>query len=194
MESQTKNTFDQLINSDEWSMNTLNILMTYAYVSKLCNLNWNDILFAIKNGFLSHQSAIDHAVEELSKENDTPKEVIDIACLSPEEAIYQHSIYPFIDELAEKTPNQEKDKTKDKIMYVLLNWIFEHKDRYTNPLEVVEFVYDDFGFPEEISSFVRYMPSKEPALPTVEMNIERLYTNWKSYLDSKKAIYSEQSK
>ncbi|EKM0378388.1 DUF2247 family protein, partial [Cronobacter turicensis] len=45
-----------------------------------------------------------------------------------------------------------------------------------------------FDYPEEIKSFVRYMPVSEdydPSKHTVEENIQRLYSNWKDYLDNK---------
>ncbi|ELY2515442.1 DUF2247 family protein, partial [Cronobacter malonaticus] len=43
-------------------------------------------------------------------------------------------------------------------------------------------------YPEKIESFVRYMPSTggyDPSKHTAEENIQRLYSNWKDYLDNK---------
>lgn len=59
-------------------------------------------------------------------------------------------------------------------MYILLHWVFEHKEYYEDPLREVEFIYADFDFPKSIVNFVRYMPTDQPLLSTVEANIERL--------------------
>jgi hypothetical protein len=40
-------------------MNTLNISFSYKYAIKAASINWYDIFFAIENGFLPYQSAIE---------------------------------------------------------------------------------------------------------------------------------------
>ncbi|HFC6348968.1 TPA: DUF2247 family protein, partial [Neisseria lactamica] len=45
--------------------------------------------------------------------------------------------------------------------------------------------YADFDYPEEIESFVRYMPPKDGYIPSAhsnEENIARLYVHWERYL------------
>ena len=51
----------------------------------------------------------------------------------------------------------------------------------------------DFDYPKDISNFVRYMPISQPNLGSVELNTERLFTNWKSFLEDKKNIFSQSS-
>lgn len=106
--------------------------------------------------------------------------------MSPEEAAYAHSIHPYIDEQASQTEAQAQDRTKDKFLYVLLAWLFENKERYEDPLRAVELIYDDFDFPESIVSFVRYKPTTQPLLATIEANIERLYSNWNNFLNEQR--------
>lgn len=181
---------DKLAIESGLPMNSLRISMPYPYISKLINLNWHDVLFAVENGFLSHQATVEHAMIELENNENYPQAVLDLACLSPEEAMYPHSIHPYIDDLANIESEDKKSATNDKIMYAVLNWVFEHKECYEDPLKVVEFIYDDFDFPKSIDSFVRYKPSAQPLLGTVEANIERLFNNWKDFLNEQKAKYS----
>ncbi|ENW7688323.1 DUF2247 family protein, partial [Neisseria gonorrhoeae] len=45
----------------------------------------------------------------------------------------------------------------------------------------------DFDYPEEIESFVRYMPPKDGYIPSnhsYEENIARLYSHWEHYLNN----------
>jgi hypothetical protein len=56
-----------------------------------------------------------------------------------------------------------------------------------DPLELVAELWDDFGYPDEIRSFVHYMPSErdyEPAAHTQDENRAALYKKWEKYLDA----------
>jgi hypothetical protein len=174
------NTKDQINTS--CSMNTLGISFTYVYASEIVKLNWFDIFFAINNGYLNYQSAIEHARNELENNDTYSHAVLNLACLSVAETIFPHIIHPFIDELINQTSEKEKSEAKDKIMYVLLKWVYDHKTDYDDPLSIVEYVYDDFGFPETIISFVRYLPMQGPNLGSRAKNTARLFDNWESFL------------
>jgi len=120
---------------------------------------------------------MEHAIVELENNENYSQKVLDLACLSPEEAVHPYSIQQYLDELAKQIADEAKNETRCKVMYILLNWVFEHKEYYEDPLKVVEFIYDDFDFPKSIVKFVRYKPTDQPLLSTVEANIERLYNN-----------------
>lgn len=161
-------------------MNTLNILLPYEYASEIVKLNWRDILFAIEQRFMTPDAAIDHAVAVVSQVANPPKVAVELACLLKGE-----SIHPYIDELVNKEVDDNNDSASEKIMFLTLDWVYNHKASYTEPLETVEIIYADFNYPEEIASFVRYMPSEQPPLASLELNRELLYRNWKEYLDRK---------
>ena len=184
----TNDQIDKLVLDSKLSMNSLSISIPYSYVIELVDLNWNDILFAIENGFLLQDSAIEHAIIEIEKNEKYSQAVFDLACLSPTQTIDKESIFLNIKKLANLISEDLKRQSKDKIMYVLLNWVFEHRDHYSDPFRVVEIIYDDFSFPAAISSFVRYLPSDQTDLDSVDSNKEKLYKNWKKYLD-KQAVF-----
>ncbi|MFW6377262.1 MAG: DUF2247 family protein [bacterium] len=185
----TNEQLDKLFIKSKLPMNSLMISIPYSYFSKLVELSWYDILFAIENGFLSHQSAIEHAIIELKDNKNYSQIVINLASLSPDEAVLRRDlIKQYVNELAKPISDEAKVQTKNKVMYILLHWVYEHKEYYEDSLSVVELIYDDFDFPKSIANFVRYMPPEQPLLSTVEANIERLHKNWKDYLD-KQAQY-----
>jgi hypothetical protein len=195
MEYQTKmlteDQMDKLICESKWPMNSLSILIPYKYAKNIVKLNWHDILFAIENGYFSLESAVEHATLEVQNNESCQDVVVELACLLSDQT-NRNSIYPYISKLANAETDKKKRQSKEKIMYVLLNWVFEHKNKYSDPLKVVEIIYDDFGFPESISSFVQYMPTDSLDLGSVELNRERLFNEWKSYLITQEKFWKEE--
>ena len=142
-------------------------------------------MYAIEEGFLSAETAVEHAIAELEKNENPAPAIIDLACLKKGE-----SIHPYIDNLAGTIPEHKNKETQEKILYALLNWVYEKKNEYSDPFEVVEIIYADFDYPKNISKFVRYMPCDQLPLGTLEENIGRLYNNWKLFLDMQKQKYN----
>lgn len=183
-------------------MNTLNISYSYEYALQSADLNWYDILFAIENGYLHHQVATEYAIDELERREDCPQYVLDLAILTPEEASYSHSVHPFIDEMADRVAEKDKIKAKDKLMYIVLKWVFENRSKYDESLTdetpegsltVAEFIYHDFGFPAKISHFAnwRCSPMAGANLGSAEKNRERIYDSWKKFIDEQKVIWKK---
>jgi hypothetical protein len=73
---------------------------------------------------------------------------------------------------------------------LVLAWIYEHRGAFLDPLQTVEEVYADFGYPERIAGFVRYMPMDGPDLGSREANEQRLMERWKEYLDATAPTYA----
>lgn len=72
-------------------------------------------------------------------------------------------------------------------LFLALAWLWEHRDNFDDPLEVIELLYADFGYPDEICDLVRYMPAA-PGGPTGRGAIEE---RWRSYLERTGAQYHE---
>lgn len=166
-------------------MNTLNLSIPYSFVVNLVNLTWSDLLFAIKQGYLTSEAATEHAMYLISEEQIPSQDVIALAWLKKGE-----DICPYFDKLSALMSVEDNDIAEEKILYVVLKWVFENKEHYADPFEVIETIYADFDYPEEISQFVRYMPSNQPLLDSSELNRERLYKNWSDYLEKQKKRYS----
>jgi hypothetical protein len=70
-------------------------------------------------------------------------------------------------------------------LFLTLAWIYDHRSEYLEPLEVVEMIYADFGYPEEIEGLVRFMPAS-PGAATGYSAIQR---RWEDFLSGKSAEY-----
>lgn len=186
----TNEQIDKLIIESNHPMNSLGIQIPYSYFSGLVKLNWYDVLFAIENIYLPLESVIKHAEKEIDENPNYHESVFDLAILSPNEADTVYEINKSLAELTKQVADEDKLEARDKVLYVLLKWIFEHQESYVDPLKVVEIIYDDFNYPEVIKNFVRYEPSPQTILGKIDSNIERLYNNWRSYLEVQEKKYS----
>lgn len=166
-------------------MDSISFVLDYDFVSNKVKLTWTDILYAIKSNLLSPDSAIAHAVVQISKTEEHNQVLFDLASLFDGE-----SIQPYLDQLASLEEGLDESELNEKWLYLLLDWIFENKDKYTDPLGMVEEIYADFNYPESIISFVRYMPSDGPFLETTELNELQLYQKWKKYLSEQSGKFS----
>ena len=133
----------------------------YLSLNEKIILNWDDIEWGYRNNYLGWKDILKYA----SAHN-----------------TINDSDYELVKELTQI--NKESAFLISKILDKLV------KDKVIDPLAEVEKIYEDFNYPEEIESFVRYMPPKDgydPSLYSYEENLIRLFENWKSYLISKGA-------
>ena len=188
----TNEQLDKLILESTQPMNSLGIQIPYSYFSESVKLNWYDISIAIENAYLPIKSGIEHAIKEIEDNLDYHGAVLNLAMISPNDTSSYEEISKNIVQLAELVSDDDKSKAKEKMLFVLLKWIFENQNNYDDPLRVVEIVYDDFDFPEIIKDFVRYEPSAHAIHGAMDKNLKRLYNNWQNYLIAR-TVKSDQS-
>ena len=97
---------------------------------------------------------------------------------------------PFLIRLAllaaqETTTSQE---VRSKWLYILLAWLYENKDMFEDPLAIVEEIYVEFDYPEEIAHLIRYMPIEEADLGSKEANLGRLVTRWGEFVNQGRIV------
>lgn len=170
-------------------MNTLHISLPYDYVVSHVSLTWSDILFALEHNLMAKNAAVKYAYDVIEKEEKPTQTVLALAWVNNEEEIDF-----YLNELTNQIVEQEENTSQEKFLYLLLNWIFEHKEQFSDTLQMVEIIYADFDYPEEISNFVRYMPPSQPASPSIKgyvSGIERLFNKWELYLKAAKIKFSK---
>jgi|GEM_PF-967667 len=168
------------------AMNTLKIKLSYEYIAQICILYWRDLDFLINNEYLDERAAVEHALYIIDEDNlITNPEIMDLICLGNGK-----SIYPYIDKLVDKEKTQEY-LVKDKVIFLILNWVYDNKANFKDPLGVIEVIYADFDYPKEIRHLIRYasVPSYMK-YATSELGIEKIYENWEIYLEEQKDFYS----
>lgn len=153
----------------------------YEYVTNLVTLNWNDLLFAIENEFLPHQTAIEHALVEVQKNESSPMEVMELACTLQGEAKF-HDICQLVNKLATLQNPDNYSDSKEKFLYVSLNWVYEHKDDYCNPIEVVDILCDEIDYPDEVKNLISFMPMQEAETNSSDPTTEGLFGRLLRYL------------
>ncbi|EOI5718098.1 DUF2247 family protein [Cronobacter dublinensis] len=155
-------------------------MMTFSLINNKLDFSWEDICWGYKHHLIGWKDVVCYASDKISHGDDN-EVVIDISLID------KHNLHE-LDELLGKIAVISDSYSKDKWLYFKLWMLFISKDEINDPLGEVEKVYDFFDYPEEIESFIRYMPatgSYDPSKHTAEENIQRLYSNWKDYLDNK---------
>ena len=74
---------------------------------------------------------------------------------------------------------------KRVLRYMILDYARNNSSNTKSLLEFAEEVYADFGYPEEMSSFIIYMPVSDdykPSLHTEEENLNRLIHNFDKFM------------
>ncbi|MBE0367039.1 DUF2247 family protein [Pseudoalteromonas aurantia] len=164
-------------------MGYLVTLPTYEFAVRLASYSWGELLSAVERQIVSRQFVIEHAMAELIVMEKYPDALLELASLNKGD-----DIHPYIDDLVENEVSVSD--VDEKVLFLVLSWLFETKELYDEPLAIVEEIYADFDYPECISGFIRYMPSEEPSLGTVEENKLRLIGKWESYIDEKYREYN----
>lgn len=157
---------------------------SYEFLSLHANLSWRDVLFGIKKRLVSEEVAIDKALVELGISSDAPA---DVAILASEHDLFR--ILEIVDRLAAAEVPISSAVIQRKWLYLHLAWLYQVRDLVNDPLGDVESAYVEFGYPEEIASFVRYMPMAGPDLGSREKNLDRLYGNWRAYIQASRKVY-----
>ena len=90
-----------------------------------------------------------------------------------------------VEKLARLEPAATIDGAKKKWLCLILAWLYERRVEVDDPFSIINEIYADFDYPEEIKGFASYMPSREPsAIPpyNAETPKERMLRLWKEYV------------
>ncbi len=71
--------------------------------------------------------------------------------------------------------------------YLALAWVYENRAQLADPLDLVEMIYADFSYPDDLEGFVRYLP----VLPGEQAGEAALLSRWASYLRDKKSYFRD---
>lgn len=157
----------------------------YEFIRDRARMSWREVRFGRVNELLDHLVPVALAAEQLAELEHPSTAIIDLAGADKNEPTLG-----LVEQLADGEPQRSEDEIRNKWLYLVLAWIYEHRDGYPDPLQWVEEVYANFGYPEQIAKFVRYMPMDGPDLGSREANERRLFERWKRYLDETASAYT----
>jgi hypothetical protein len=140
-------------------------------------------LFGLEEQLLDPMAPGERAIEALLGEAPDAN-LIELAELTDRQDPRQ-----LVERLAAGEQEQSLEEIRVKWLWLVLSWIFAHRNQYRDPLRKVEEVYADFGYPDRIAGFVRYMPSDVSSLAGREANEARLYERWRNYIEEGARLY-----
>ncbi len=79
-----------------------------------------------------------------------------------------------IESLLKKIVKVDHGYSTEKWLYIILLDLFNKRKELDDPLGRVEEIYENFDYPEEIESFVRYMPVSDDYDPSKHTNDENI--------------------
>jgi len=72
-------------------------------------------------------------------------------------------------------------------LFLALAWLLEHREDFSDPLEVIEMLYADFDYPDEIQGLVRFMP----AAPGDDASLDAIVRRWRAFVDRLSSEYEK---
>ena len=165
-------------------MDIVRLRIPHEFIRGRTRLSWRDVHFGLSNELLDPVACVDLAVEQVAKLEHPSAALLDLAGAGSDAPTLR-----LVEGLADVEPMGNEKEIRDKWLYLALSWIYEHRDDYPDPLQRVEEVYADFGYPEEVAKFVRYMPMDGPDPGSREAAEQRLFERWKHYIDETEPSY-----
>ncbi len=156
----------------------------YSDIQKHVPIGWQELKYALDNNIIKQNNIVEHAIFVLDEGILGYDIVLELAILNEYE-----DVKPYLSRLIALEEDEDEEFIKSKWLYLLLWVLYQKRNEYDNALEVVEEIYCDFDYPPSIANFVRYMPTDEPSLGSLEKNEARLYEKWKTYLQTEKQKY-----
>jgi hypothetical protein len=165
--------------------------MTTQIPIKFCldksRLDWCDVQWGYINHLISWRDVVWLAVQKLT-ESPFDEDVKKLSCVGKD------TVW-LVSEQLEKIVRSiacHEDVVKGKWLYLVLSWLYDTRVEYPDPLGKVEQIYADFDYPDQITSFVRYMPpvdGRDTLSFNLQENIEAMMNYWRNYLKDAEKVY-----
>jgi hypothetical protein len=166
-------------------MDIVRLRIPYRFVRERTRVSWRHVRFGLVNELLDPQAPVELAADQVGELAEPSAALLELAGAGKSEPALE-----LVGQLAEDETPRSEDEIRDQWLYLVLAWIYQHREEFSNPLQRVEEVYADFGYPEQIANFVRYMPMVGPDLGSREANERRLFERWKQFLDEVAHTYA----
>jgi hypothetical protein len=160
-------------------MDIVRLHIPYEFVRDRTRVSWRDVQFGLVNELLDPNAPIAIAIDRASELEEPSGALLELAAAGEHERVVE-----MVERLVGSEEECSQEEIRRKWLYLTLAWIYEHRHEYSDPLQRVEEVYADFGYPERVATFVRYMPMVGPDLGSREANEGRLLDRWREYLGS----------
>ena len=141
-----------------------------------------EMAFGFDRGWLQPSDIVELALAKL-------KSGLQITPLEEEIALKLPEDFPQVADIVSRLEvSDEPMEERQRVwLFLALDWLLHHRDEVDDPYEIIEFLYDDFGHPEEIRELVRYMPRLPGAAP------QTMDERWQVYVENERRRYRERN-
>ena len=118
-------------------------------------LTWREALWGYEHQWIDWSCLSELATRRINSPGESKPAELELASMVASEsagAIGQAR------KLAEGEPAAPKDTLMKKWLYLLLRWVFENRERFSDPFALAEEIFCDFEHPLDMAKFIRYMP------------------------------------
>lgn len=150
----------------------MNLLLDGKYVFKKAPwLSWREVLYGFEHGYVDCNGVSIYASESLTKNSSADE--YELASSQCDDFMGVSNLLRSLAgcELEEENPS-------GAWAYLLLSLVFDNKESYGYPFELVDMVCAEFNYPDELLSLIGYMPLQEGG----QGSKEHLMNDWVKYL------------
>lgn len=143
-------------------------------------LTWRELAYGLDAGLLDPRAAREVVATRSGGGRGATGRVVDLHAFARGRSA-EHARAK-LERLARREPEQLHELIRDKWLFLVLAWLFEHRGARPDALGEVEQVYAAFDFPECMEGFVPYLPSPDGARKDV-------IGNWGEFVRARQAEY-----
>jgi hypothetical protein len=148
----------------------------FQFVKERHELTWREIEVGIREQWLRRGDAVAIAMACVEQGDEDPDMVALAGVLKEDEG----EVVELVSNLASRSPMCSEAEARRSWMRILLAWAFEKRSSFSDPLGIVEQIYADFGYPDEIRHLVRYNPLDADV--SSEHGEDALVRKWAEYV------------
>lgn len=152
-------------------------MIPLSFASSYAELDWPDVRWGYEHRLLSWEDVVEYA--KLLPPSDASAYAARIAATNKNTA---HFLEYVLAEIAYETETISKNKWK----YLCVSWTYVNREKVAEPFEVIERIFADFGYPDDLAPLVRWMPPTDgydPSKHSRQENMDRMLKEWRDYVD-----------
>ncbi len=168
--------------------------MPASFVMARIEPSFQDLEYGYRMGFLGWKPVVEISTSIAERQEKFSTALIDLISVDRPKP---GEVSRLLREIAaSERPLASDDLLSRRWLYLTMAWLYANRHNVSNPLETVDWVYAEFDYPEEVASFVYYMPDDATFDLTEHCDltpIDRLMQRWAYYLRMRSAEFGPQA-
>ena len=148
------------------------------FIRERHGLTWREVEVGIREQWLRRCDAVVIAIARVEGGNEDPDLLALAGVLKEDEG----DVADLVSALVTRILGNSEQDARLSWMRILLAWVYEKRSGFSDPLGIVEQIYADFGYPDEIRHLVRYNP---PDDSSPEGGEDSLLRKWAEYVNGR---------